>query len=60
MLKLTFASLALVASSIAWSVPVEYVEERHVVEISKRQQDLSQLLQLYVSLCLPFNKYMPH
>ena len=36
---------ALVVPSLAWTVP-EYVEERHVVEIKKRQADVSQLLQL--------------
>ena len=43
----TFTLLTLVASSIAWTVPVKYVEERHVVEVSKRQADVNQLLQLY-------------
>ena len=37
--------LALVVPSLAWTVP-EYVEERHVIEIKKRQADVSQLLQL--------------
>ncbi|KAL2043467.1 hypothetical protein N7G274_003774 [Stereocaulon virgatum] len=39
------ALLALVAPSIAWTIP-KYVEERHVVEIHKRQADIPQLLQL--------------
>lgn len=46
MYKSTLTLLALVASSTAWTVPVEYVEERHIVQINKRQADVSQLLQL--------------
>ena len=39
------ALFALLIPSFAWTVP-EYVEERHVVEVKKRQADVSQLLQL--------------
>ncbi|KAL6717927.1 hypothetical protein ACLMJK_004012 [Lecanora helva] len=46
MYKAFISLLALVASSVAWTVPVEYVEERHIVNINKRQADVSQLLQL--------------
>lgn len=42
----TLTLLTLVVSSFAWTVPVEYVEERHVVEVNKRQADVAQLLQL--------------
>lgn len=45
MFKLTLAIFALIASSVAAPAP-EYIEERHVVEIYKRQTDISQLLQL--------------
>lgn len=45
MFKLTLAIFALIASSVAAPAP-EYIEERHVVEIYKRQADISQLLQL--------------
>lgn len=44
------ALLALVASSIAWTTPIEYIEKRHVLEVTKRQADDSQLLQLYVQV----------
>ena len=49
MFKAGLALLALVVPSLAWTIP-EYVEERHVVQIQKRQADVSQLLQLYVSV----------
>ncbi|KAL2050962.1 hypothetical protein ABVK25_008708 [Lepraria finkii] len=45
MYKAGLALLALTVPSLAWTIP-EYVEERHVVEIQKRQADVSQLLQL--------------
>lgn len=45
MFKSTLAIFALVAYSIAAPAP-EYVEERHIVEVYKRQADISQLLQL--------------
>ena len=51
MYKAGLALLALTVPSLAWTIP-EYVEERHVVEIQKRQADVSQLLQLYVSVHL--------
>ena len=47
MFKTTFAISVLVASSIA-APALEYVVERHVVEVYKRQADISQLLQLWV------------
>ncbi|MCJ1451641.1 hypothetical protein MMC28_001981 [Mycoblastus sanguinarius] len=40
------ALLAFVASSLAAPGIPEYIEERHVVQIEKRQADVSQLLQL--------------
>ncbi|CAF9920332.1 MAG: hypothetical protein ALECFALPRED_001489 [Alectoria fallacina] len=45
MFKSTLAIFVLVASSIA-APALEYVVERHVVEVYKRQADISQLLQL--------------
>ena len=45
MFKSTFAILALIASSIAAPAP-EFVVERRIVEVYKRQADISQLLQL--------------
>lgn len=45
MFKTTLAIFALVVSSIAVPTP-EFVVERHIVEVYKRQADISQLLQL--------------
>lgn len=45
MLKTTLAISALVLSSIAAPAP-KFVVERHIVEVYKRQADISQLLQL--------------
>ncbi|KAK4697826.1 hypothetical protein P7C71_g301, partial [Lecanoromycetidae sp. Uapishka_2] len=46
MYKSGLALFAVVASSIAWTTPIEYIEERHVLEVTKRQADVNQLLQL--------------
>ncbi|KAL9134335.1 MAG: hypothetical protein Q9175_004484 [Cornicularia normoerica] len=45
MFKSALAIFALVASSTAVPAP-EFIEERHIVEVYKRQADISQLLQL--------------
>ncbi|KAL9071661.1 MAG: hypothetical protein Q9161_004086 [Pseudevernia consocians] len=45
MFKSTLTIFALIASSIAAPAP-EFVVERHIVEVYKRQADISQLLQL--------------
>ena len=45
MLKSTLAIFALMAASIA-APASEFVIERHIVEVYKRQADISQLLEL--------------
>lgn len=45
MFKSTLAIFALMASSIAAPAP-EFIVERHIVEVYKRQADISQLLEL--------------
>ena len=45
MLKSALAIFALMAVSIAVPAP-EFVIERHIVQVYKRQADISQLLQL--------------
>ena len=45
MLKPTVIIVALLGASMAAPAP-EFVVERHVVEVYKRQADISQLLQL--------------
>ena len=53
MLKPTVIIVALLGASMAAPAP-EFVIERHVVEVYRRQADISQLLQLYVLLAPQF------